>query len=262
MRRFDPLEVALIALFVGSATFSLTHHYYQRLWSYARYPLDERAALAEKYGPHTYALGVDEWVIRDYFHDKRGGTFLDVGASHYKAGSNTYYLETQLGWSGVAIDARSEFGPDYQRHRPRTRFVAMFAADADHGTARLFVPADNGFVASASQDLAHAGGQRTTARDVPTTTLNAVLEQAGIAAIDLLNMDIELSEPKALAGLDVEKYRPALVCIEAHRPVRQQILNYFAQHRYQLVGQYLRVDPTNLYFVPADHPTTSGASTR
>ena len=66
----------------------------------------------------------------------------------------------------------------------------------------------------------------------------------------LLSIDVELSEPQVLGGFDAERFRPALVCIEAHPQVRQQILNYFAAHQYVPVGQYLRVDTDNLYFVP------------
>ena len=55
---------------------------------------------------------------------------------------------------------------------------------------------------------------------------------------------------KALAGFDVERFRPELVCIEAHPQVRQQILDYFARHRYIVVGKYLRADVNNLYFTP------------
>ena len=65
-------------------------------------------------------------------------------------------------------------------------------------------------------------------------------------------MDIELAEPKALAGFDVDRYRPALVCVEAHPDVRQEILDYFTRHGYTVVGKYLRMDPKNLYFSPLD----------
>ena len=61
-------------------------------------------------------------------------------------------------------------------------------------------------------------------------------------------MDIELSEPKALAGFDVGRYRPQLVCIEAQPETRQQILNYFMRHGYIVIGKYLRADPRTLYF--------------
>jgi hypothetical protein len=63
-------------------------------------------------------------------------------------------------------------------------------------------------------------------------------------------MDIELWEPKALAGFDVERFRPALVCIEANAEVRQQIIDYFTRHDYAVLGRYLRADIWNLYFAP------------
>ena len=46
--------------------------------------------------------------------------------------------------------------------------------------------------------------------------------------------------------------RPALVCVEAHPDVRQEILDYFTRHGYTVVGKYLRMDPKNLYFSPLD----------
>lgn len=256
-RRFSAFEVVLISGFVAVATYMVTSsydgRYIDRLWSYARYPLSEREQLEKTYGPATNAIGVEEWVIRDYFQDRRDGVFLDVGASHHREGSNTYYLEANLGWSGVAIDAVQEFAAGYAQHRPRTRFVAMFASDRADATADLFVPAANQFVASANQasTARESGGDAGVARKVPTTTLNRVLEQAGITTIHLLSMDIELAEPAALAGFDIERYRPELACVEAHTETRQQILDYFYAHGYRLVGKYLRVDPTNLYFEPA-----------
>ena len=41
------------------------------------------------------------------------------------------------------------------------------------------------------------------------------------------------------------------MCIEANQDVRQQILDYFAAHHYVVMGKYLRIDPNNLYFMPA-----------
>ena len=63
-------------------------------------------------------------------------------------------------------------------------------------------------------------------------------------------MDIERWEPKALGGFDIERFRPRLACIEAHDPVRQAIINYFAVHGYIVVGKDLKVDTMNLYFTP------------
>ena len=50
------------------------------------------------YGPNRYSQFAEEWIIRDFFKDRRGGTFVDVGANHYKQDSTTFYLEEHLGW--------------------------------------------------------------------------------------------------------------------------------------------------------------------
>jgi hypothetical protein len=80
--------------------------------------------------------------------------------------------------------------------------------------------------------------------------LNDLLDAEKIPRVDFISMDIELHEPKALAGFDIRRFQPALVCIEAHPEVRQQILDYFTRHDYVVVGKYLRVDEDNLYFTP------------
>jgi hypothetical protein len=82
-------------------------------------------------------------------------------------------------------------------------------------------------------------------------TLNDLLARLGVNALDFLTMDIELAEPKALAGFDLARYRPRLVCVEAHPDIRQQLIDYFADRKYLLVGRYLRADPHNLWFAPA-----------
>jgi hypothetical protein len=90
--------------------------------------------------------------------------------------------------------------------------------------------------------------------------LNDLLEREHVTTIDFMSMDIELAEPKALAGFDIERYRPRLVCIEAHPEVRQQLIDYFAARQYRVVARYLRADRYNLWFAPADAAVPSGPS--
>ena len=251
--RSSALGPLLVGIAMALAAGLATKEYYRPQIGVSEYYAEaaqEVNPLLARYGPSRNSENFEEWIVRDFFQDKRDGVFLDVGANHYKVASNTYYLETTLGWSGVAVDAQADFAADYQAHRPRTRFVAMFASDVAGESVQLFVPDANKLVASASREFTERRGFPGSATSVPTTTLNVVLDQAGIARVDFLSMDIELSEPKALAGFDIDRFKPALVCIEAHPEVRQQILDYFAAHDYVLVGKYLRVDPKNIYFTP------------
>lgn len=210
----------------------------------------ERSVFRDKYGPDHFSEREEEWLIRDYFQDRRGGVFVDVGANHYKVASKTYYLESKLGWSGLAIEPQQEFAAEYAKYRPRTTFLPFFISDASNHTARLYLRRHKDQVASSDEAFVKSLGGVSEVRDVPTMTLNDVLESEGISRIDFLSMDIELHEPEALAGFDIERFRPSLVCVEGLLPVRQKILDYFAAHGYVLVGKYMWVDLENLYFEP------------
>lgn len=214
--------------------------------------------LQAKYGPSRYSEHAEEWILRDFFGDQRGGTFLDVGSYHYRTFSNTYYLDHKLEWTGVAIDAQEEFAADYAAHRPRTKFFSFFVSDKSDGVESLFVPERNKLVASSSKDFSDRYDSSGRERKVRTITLNDLLDRAGITTIDFVSMDIELAEPKALAGFDIERFKPRLVVVEAHADIRQQLLDYFATHNYRVVGRYLRADPDNLWFAPAGTPLPQG----
>jgi FkbM family methyltransferase len=203
-----------------------------------------------KYGPHHYSEREEEWMIRDYFQDRKGGFFVDVGANHYRDNSKTYYLETKLGWTGIAIEPQREFAADYQKHRPGTKFLPFFVSDASNQTAQLYITHRASMVASSNKDFVSQFGNLDEVRDVPTITLTDLLTAEQVERVDFMSMDIELHEPEALKGFDIERFKPALVCVEGLLPVRQHILDFFAQHGYVLVGKYMWVDLENMYFVP------------
>src|SRR5712692_7860611 len=80
-------------------------------------------------GTPLYSQHKEELIVRDFFGDRRGGVFLDVGCASPIQDSNTYYLEKHLGWSGIAIDALPEFAQPWLRKRPRSRFFNFFVSD-------------------------------------------------------------------------------------------------------------------------------------
>jgi FkbM family methyltransferase len=262
-RRFDVAEVSLIAGLTAAIVTVLFATYdakrFGRIAYVAYSAAQEGTYLKNHYGPSRYSRNEEEWVIRDYFQDRRNGVFVDVGANDYKRDSNTFYLETKLGWSGIAIDPQKDFAAGYLEHRPRTRFYAFFVSDVSDTNIAFYLAEANSLVASTDRDFTARGGGEagattspTRATVVPTIRLTDLLDQAGLSGFDFLSIDVELAEPNVLAGFDINRFKPAFVCVEAHPQVRQQILDYFAAHGYVVVGRYLRADLQNLYFAPVD----------
>lgn len=240
-RQFDGLELLLICVLIATVTALLARDTgsLQDDW------------LREKYGPSKWSHNNEEWIIRDFFGDRRDGVFVDVGSADPRTGSNTFYLESHLGWSGIAVDALAEYEPHYKQHRPRTRFFALFVGDKSDKPATLYVSRPLGS-SSGFRDFTefYSQGKSIESRQVPTITMNDLLDRAGITRVDLVSMDIELAEPAALAGFDLTRFRPELVCIEAHPPNRQRLIDHFSRHGYRIVGKYLWADVENLYFAP------------
>jgi FkbM family methyltransferase len=220
---------------------------------------EEPASLLET-ETKLYSQFDEELIIRDFFQDRRNGFFVDVGAWHARQSSTTYYLEKHLGWSGIAIDAQRTLAAEWARFRPRSLFFAYIVTDHSGGMETLYL---SGSVSSVEPthraELAEVGlleehAKSTPARtvQVETITLNDLLDREGVEEIDFLSMDIEQSEPKALAGFDIKRFKPELVCIEAYRTTREQITSYFESHGYERIETYLAHDPANWYFAPAD----------
>ena len=75
-------------------------------------------------------------IVEPQVHRDARGFFVDVGANDYKFGSNTYYLDTVLGWSGIAVEPLRDFEAGYVTHRPRTRFRPFFVSDQSNTNAK------------------------------------------------------------------------------------------------------------------------------
>jgi len=206
--------------------------------------------LERTYGPEKKSHGAEEWIIRDFFQDKRDGVFVDVGSANYMTGSNTFFLENQLGWSGLAVDAQESYRPGYTEHRPRTQFFAFFVSDRSDEKMQFFLNANTELASWRGEFSERIDSRVKGPVEITTITLNDLLTAQHIDRIDFLSMDIELAEPLALAGFDIQRFRPQLVSVEAYPEVRQQILDYFASHDYVVVSKYLRIDNLNLWFMP------------
>lgn len=211
-------------------------------------------------GKSLYSLGNEERIIRHFFDDRRGGVFLDVGAADYRLWSTTYYLEEHLGWSGIAVDALGEFALGYIQHRPRTRFFNFLVTDQSWAIERFYrVPDPHlGLSSKNTSWLKFFGRSKPETKGtikkkqvvyIMTITLTDLLEKNGVSKLDFLSMNIEGGELDALAGFDIERFRPEFVCVECLWK-KAKLLDYFSAYGYEPVEEYREYDRKNCYFKP------------
>lgn len=145
------------------------------------------------------------------------GPYVDVGCNHPFKLSNTFLLYRQ-GWRGLCIDPLPRFAALYRRWRPEDRFQTLAIGETT-GELPLY-EFESDVLSTLDPTLAaqyQAQGyplRRTSA--VRVATLNDILAQAGLAApISLLSIDIEGHELPALRSIDLDRWCPAFICLEA-----------------------------------------------
>ena len=199
--------------------------------------------------------GVGELLVRHFFQGWEDGFFLDVGCSHFRDNSATYYLEEHQGWRGIGVDPLENLREGWRVNRPQSKFFALAASDRS-GEMLKFFPA--GGVSTTELDDKNLQYWKelkkfeTVEIQVPTITLNDLLDQESVKKVDFLSMDINGAEPIALAGFDIQRFAPALVAVEASSHRHDELRDYFDQHGYVRLEEYLQYDQVNWYYVPKE----------
>jgi FkbM family methyltransferase len=201
-------------------------------------------------GKKLYSQHDEELVIRDFFQDRRHGTFLDVGCAWPIKASNTFYLEQRLGWRGIAVDALPDYEQAWRKRRRRSRFFNYLVTD-HAGTFASFFRSELLGVSTIKPPEEFEGRKlKYDEIRVPTITLNQLLDENEMKKVDFVSMDIEGAELLALAGFDIERFKPELLCIEAKPQNRAALMQYFATHGYERIERYFKRDQVNYYFAP------------
>lgn len=170
---------------------------------------------------HLRAQHGEDRLLAERFGHKRDGHYVEVGALDGEYLSNTYYFEKALGWTGVLVEPNPEQADLCRKHRPASH-VATFAAVAPghEGTVTLQVAEGNeGYsTLSANRTYSRILSERnlvTTPLVVEATTLDAILEEAAMPAIDIMTVDVEGHELEALRGLDLRRWQPTVLLVES-----------------------------------------------
>lgn len=194
-----------------------------------------------------YSYGSEELIIRDFFQDRRGGFFVDVGCAWPIKNSNTYYLEKHLGWKGIGIDGLPDFADNWARRRPNSTFLNFLVSDHSDTEERFYkVPVWG--LSTAEAEVA-ATMPLVDEIEVPSITLDDLLERFGVTKVDFVSIDVEGHQAKVLAGFDVQRWKPELVCIEDDGELS---IPWFKERGYAPIERYRARDIVNWYFAPVE----------
>lgn len=176
----------------------------------------------------------------------RGGIFVEAGANDGVRQSNTFYWESRHAWRGLLIEPIYERALECRRFRPHAKVVCVALVEPEKaGTATVLRYVDlmsvvRGGMRSAEEEDRHVEAgcavQKIESREfsVPTASLSGVLDEYGITHIDLLSLDVEGYEGRALRGLDMRRHRPRFILVEAR--YRDEV-DAVLRENYEMVAQ-------------------------
>ncbi len=188
---------------------------------------------------HSYAqLQQDLWVLKQTAN-KRGGVFVEFGATDGVWLSNTYLLETAYGWHGVCAEPNPELFERLKRNRRCQVSHACIAGVT--GEEIDFVLADiYGAITRYAGSDRHASTRQACLDAgkvirLKTISLNDFLEECRLEpGIDYISVDTEGSEVEILKTFPFEKWRVKLWTIEHnYMPQREAIRSLMVRNGYR-----------------------------
>jgi FkbM family methyltransferase len=167
----------------------------------------------------SYAQNLEDYHLDLVLGGQATGTYVDVGGGHPVADNVSFWFYLK-GWRGLVVEPQQALADTYAHVRPRDRTVCCLAGRADGETEFHVVDRLHGFSSTRREHAAGAGQFGAGFRTVraPVRTLSGLLDEAGLGAIDFLKIDVEGAEADVLAGLDLRRFRPRVVLIEAVAP--------------------------------------------
>jgi FkbM family methyltransferase len=180
-------------------------------------------------------LGQDLWVL-EQLGWKRGGYFVEFGATDGVLLSNSWLLEKHFGWEGICAEPNPKLFERLQQNRSCTLSPACVYRSSGERMRFVLADAYGGLAELGTEDQHGAKREAYAAADevieVTTTSLMDLLEQLGAPPlIDYLSIDTEGSELAILEGLDWDRYRFRCITVEHNFTAQRQGLQALLEAR-------------------------------
>jgi FkbM family methyltransferase len=157
----------------------------------------------------------DLWVLWST-HEKRGGYFVEFGASTGVTGSNTFLLENKYGWRGILAEPLPSC---HERLSQRQAILDKRCVWTTSGEKLKFICAPiaelSGLARTAPEDFHSSKREEAPSIVVETVSLDDLLTQhQAPRIIDYLSMDTEGSEYEIISHFDFSRFQFRLISVE------------------------------------------------
>lgn len=168
---------------------------------------------------NTYSQAGED-AIASYFFSSLGiqkPTYLDIGTNDPIYGNNTF-LFYKRGSRGVCIEADPSLMPAIRKARHNDVLLNAAVTFDDRKEAEFYIFEERAHNTLSKEEAEiRQQDQRSRLVDtirIPLVSINEVIAQHLKKAPDFLSIDVEGVDLEILKSLDLERFRPALICAE------------------------------------------------
>ena len=170
----------------------------------------------------SYAQNFEDVMLWRALKHVQNGFYVDVGAAYPLEGSVTKAFY-ERGWSGINIEPNKQCHAALQSDRLRD--INLNIAISTHSQKLDFFESKESGWSSTNPAI---GGKLLAEHmikeiySVEARSLNEIIEEYKIQDIHFLKIDVEGAEKDVLLGLDLERFRPWILVLEATKPNSQE----------------------------------------
>ncbi len=212
--------------------------------------IDKLSILKKKFNSQkkSYSFGGCDLLIDYIFKTKKNGFYLDIGCQHPVSNNNTYLLYRR-GWNGINIDLDPKNIRLFNLERPNDiNICKCISSDNSKKDLFFFHP---GSPINSLEKKTIKNKSNFSLKKIETFTLNSILKDYKIRAIDYFNLDVEGHEINILKNFNIKYYKPKVISVEfidyqmknlefknndINRVLQSELYKYFISNNYHFVN--------------------------
>ena len=178
----------------------------------------------------SYSQFGEDIIINKYFKSFIG-TYVDIGCYHPIKYSNTA-LFYKKGWNGTNIDLNQTSINLFNFSRLRDKNILACLSNKEEW---LDVYSDNEFSALNStnkENIKNFKIKNFKKNRIKTKIFPKIIKKK----FDFLNIDCEGNDYKILKTINLQKYKPKLICVEVSKESKKSIYNYLNSNNYEILA--------------------------
>ena len=183
----------------------------------------------EKYPSQS---GQDKIINNFFFKNKKKGYFIEIGAYDGIIGSNCYYFEKYLDWSGIAIEP-SPFQFEKLKKNRKCQLINKAISyeikevqflEVIEGLTQMSGINDDSFKENLDI-ISNNKISKTKSYNLKTLTFDQIVPKN--SDIDYISIDIEGGEMNLLNSINFDNYNIKVISVENNSPEKQNFKNFF-----------------------------------